>query len=248
MPIIKDRKKYAKTMTALTGVFAMVVAPTALYFTIDEGVSGADNITLSDAAAKEDRAYIEQRMEDLRGLNNNVVNLTAQQGTLYRQDRTGGNDAYAENSQAIYDTNKQIETIKQDIFENIYSNRSLSESDLQSIMHQYRLEFKEDVPLRGEIQEDFARHIRSCQVEYNMDIGFVEPTEYNAEKIERCASDIEEYNETPHWGGFTAVTSSLIALFMFVMANGDMHRDFLNRHDRLTRRKQDAKKNKTKPN
>ncbi len=239
MPIFKTSKKYAKTMTALTGVFSMIAMPYVAHQAIDEGIYGADQTELSETDANRDHEYLQNRMDELSSATTELNTLKAAQGDLYREGRDNAaplsEDQYRENALDIEKAEDDIRELKQDIFNNLYTNRTMSEESLEGLMEAYRVLYGAAVEYSGEIHEDNARNIRECQVRNDLTGTFASPDRRMAERIESCA----DWNASSRMFSIMAALVTFFAgMGLFLIKADNLHNRFENQHLRAVERKE----------
>lgn len=254
MPIFKNSHTFANVTTGAVAAFSLVAGPYAAHQIVDEGIFGADDTVLSESAAISDAAYLDAQMEALSTTMAEIDQLEALQGELYRQSRAGNNaEGYNENRAEIQALKTRSDEITSDIYNTIYTNRSMSESQLEDYMQRFRLNYGADVfsalnnthssyyRSSAEIDEDYARNIRTCQVTWDQDSSFVEPTIQNSAPIESCADN----NEGSDAFSALAALLALVAVGGSIAPVGDaMHDRLINWHYRRRERKQEKKNQK----
>ena len=84
MALFKSARSFGKAATGTIAAFTMAAAPVGSYYLLDEGINGADHTTLSEAAAVQDREYLENTLETLEEKSARLDQMEARLGTTYR--------------------------------------------------------------------------------------------------------------------------------------------------------------------
>ena len=185
-----------KVALSWTAAIAMGLSvPTAVYFTVDEGIFGAEhsNRTSSEAVIKMDQTVIKEQVKKAQ-------KLAAQKAAFEQQwsealTAAAATDISQENAFAqakpardnILAAQKEINNLTIAFKKDVFGNRTLSEEFLQNAMY----DFRQALPDSG-INEDQARRISECQPAVGIKTPYQDIKIVDVENVNYCTERFYE--------------------------------------------------------
>lgn len=253
MSTYDSAKKFGRYTTNIIGTFALVASPVVGYQFVDEGINGADHTTLSETSAKADKEYLQQALADLAKKSDTIKSKESSLSMHYRIARQTDNfEMFNKTKEEIDNLKTQVFYKQVDFYNNIYTNRSMSENDLEKLMHEYRVNYGQELAPPANINvrmgygfdevmnEDNARKIRECQIAENMDGSFVEPTARNATEVSNCV----RWENVSDDEGFFAVIAGVLSFLAAVSLIGNNTDKMRNGFENLYVRRKQKKEQK----